>query len=487
MTEPDKLGGLHAVVALTQDSINFQLSQLHKRGIIKPRLQISPGDTGIELDAALAPPTIAFALAHRQRAAVLTLPLPVGTLVCWEGFGPKAVRREVPIADWRLAFTVNLDLQDIAAERLNSGAVPEEVKKHLAQFSPDIFTIRHLFLDFGNANLVELDLDRTQMPLPRDAKPSPGMIQQAQEALRAYIATLRGDDNPFILGYAVDVKPQKPVDGPLAATAGTFSTFVDKRTDGMSTLNYLLMTDHVALPTAPSTGLFESNWVRSTTLDGRMVIAHSRFWSAWLHPQLAGQLGDATETDTGWSFEHVTDGKRRVLKDFGRVMGFPIDVTVTNTFTNTATVTCRNTSETSVGVRIAGVYVARRQYEAKPLGIYEMFAELATIHWTIDLTLAAGPAGTIVVAPAIEIEPTEYTVDGTVLGKWDANFPSNRNLLEKDAAQLDTQMRALLATLKPGQITQRVVMPTGATMSLKNVQLDSARNVLVDISYVSSN
>lgn len=471
-------------MAVTQDSINFQLAQLHKRRVIHPRLELSPEDTGVTIDAALGPPTIALGIPDHPRAAILSLSLPSGKLEYYVGAGPKAQLHTLPIADWRLAFRVNLDFQEIAATAVKaSTVVPAEVKAHLEAFSPEKFSIRQLMLDFQNADLVELDMTRTQLPLPAGEKPTPGVLLHLQQVLKAYISSLRGAENPYVLGYAVDVRPQQPNDGPLAPTSGTFSTYADATADGMNALNFLVMTNHQALPTASTTGVFAANWVRSRTLDGRLVLARERFWESWLLAPAEDVLGKATSIDGGWTFDKSTQ-KVFPIKDLGRVGVIPIDVTVTNSFTYHTTAKCWNSSDTAFSVALEGTWVARRQYDAKPVGVPTMFAELATVHWTATLAVTAGANGQLAVAPwQVAIKPMEFSKDYNWAGWFELGIQSNRNLLETDATALDKQLRGMLDRLRPGLLASRIFMPTGSTMFLKSVQLDADRNVLADISF----
>src|SRR4051794_7571708 len=69
----DLLNGLHMVAAITQATINYQFSQLFKQSVIHNTLDITMADTGIELKANLAAPTISMSLPDRQRSLLFML------------------------------------------------------------------------------------------------------------------------------------------------------------------------------------------------------------------------------------------------------------------------------------------------------------------------------------------------------------------------------------------------------------------------------
>src|SRR4051812_22288041 len=147
---------------------------------------------------------VSFSVPTNRRAALLTVRMPSGTFVYWTGVGPKAVKNTIAFADWSYAFQVSLDMRTIEQEALKaSAAVTQEVKDHLRNFSSDMFTVRHLFMDFQNANLAAFDPNHTRMAVPDGTKLSAGQLTQFQNVLQTYFATLRGTDNPYVLGYAI--------------------------------------------------------------------------------------------------------------------------------------------------------------------------------------------------------------------------------------------------------------------------------------------
>ena len=128
----DALNGLHIIAAVTQQAVNYQFAQLHKREILPQRLDLKLADTGLELKAELASPLVYFDLVTDHRSALFVLRMPKGVFSFWDGIGPNAKQKSVEFEDWSYAFTVALDMQALAAAAIAAHVgIPSIVKEHL--------------------------------------------------------------------------------------------------------------------------------------------------------------------------------------------------------------------------------------------------------------------------------------------------------------------------------------------------------------------
>ena len=118
----DALNGLHIIAAVTQQAVNYQFAQLHKREILPQRLDLKLADTGLELKAELASPLVYFDLVTDHRSALFVLRMPKGVFSFWDGIGPNAKQKSVEFEDWSYAFTVALDMQALAAAAIAAHA-----------------------------------------------------------------------------------------------------------------------------------------------------------------------------------------------------------------------------------------------------------------------------------------------------------------------------------------------------------------------------
>ena len=169
------------VAAITQETINYQLSQLFKPGHIHKTLDLKvqsgqgqphtkPID--VRLQATLAAPTIEILDgADNARKVLFKLHLTSGTLsssLTDDLVFPDDNDKNNPDKQWTYAFSVNLDLQAIEHDAVqNHTRIPDEVKQHLAGFSSEDFTIRHLFMDFQDSGPGFIRQGADPLPAPR--------------------------------------------------------------------------------------------------------------------------------------------------------------------------------------------------------------------------------------------------------------------------------------------------------------------------------
>jgi len=521
---PDDLMGFHLVTAITQDTVNFQLRQMWKRGVIRKSLDVVLDDTGIELHAELDTPTVNFGMTD-QRTVLFSLRMKRGTFVYYTGFGPRATKQSVDFNDWVYTFRVNMNLAEIERQALlNKVEVPDAVKEMVRDFEPSKFTIRHLFMDFQNANLATFD------PALSTIKLSLGELQQLTAALGLYFGSMKGAAHPFILGYSVEAK--KPPSGQAALfepTSATFSTFKDPGRPGLNALNFLSMMRGDAFPEGPHAGEFNSNWVESGTYDGRMVISAARFHEDYLQGAILPKIGEAVRigepviahggaadlkrhlglmdeafneafpqipAGSGWAFYHYEDNLKQRDHEgnigFGRIAGR--DSNMLNIYAELReTLSCAVSLSTDEGVALRGVgrFTALETYFAYPLDIKTWLGYVGTARtFSFTIRLSVGTEGRLQLVTTFEPGTATQAQDAIPLLKvldWFNLGPANylKRIADSYAGMHEAMNRSLTEglTQSMANLTRRVILPAGDVFFFKNITTDRARNVLLDVSY----
>jgi hypothetical protein len=457
---PSKLNGLNMVVALTQDTINYQIKLLHGAGIIKPNLDIvlTGDNAGIELHAKLAAPTVELGVRTDRSRAYLALSMPSGTLKYYAGSRAKPKLTSMDFTDWSFVFGVALDMQTLAAEALkNQGTIPEEVRKHLEAFKPDMFTIQHLFLDLENVNLADFDDGRSKLTWPSKAPDPTGGLEAVKLAFLDYFQSLKTSNNPYILGYTVE-NTTNSAPSALDPTSSTFNT--TKNPDqGNSTLNFLLMTGHETLPNNAALGTFD--WLTpGKSFDGRMVIAHDTFWEKWVLPSLG--LGDIKREGDGWTLATKKETKQHKPNARGEMYTETI-VDLSNTQVSAPS------QNGSLRLKLVGFveHTDDLSFDSIWASGQPMHVD-ARVDWSADVSLSAGNDGKI----ALEVQ----------------NFQSSVTKDEADGSKAlgDLTQKHLAEKLngfKISHLSQQLVLPAGDVFFFKNLKLEDTGDMVLDITY----
>ena len=484
MSATDLLNGFEMVAAITQATVNYQFSQLFKQQFIHNTIDLKMADTGIELKAQLAAPTVNMSVPGRQRSVMFMLNMTAGTFTYYEGFGPNAKQKSVNFTDWVYAFIVNLDMQHLAQDAVKAGqAIPPVVKQHLSQFTDDMFAIQQLFLDFENADLATYDQTRSRMNFPDGAHITPGQMTQFQAAIGNYFASLKGTNNPYVLGYNVVQHVGLPAgQATFTPTSATFSTFDDPKNEGLNALNFLLMTGGGVLPTDPNAGIFKQNWVTQVTYDGKFVIGKSLFVDRWLVPAISQALGmDLKETnDKGWVFSRHTETKENREARL-------VSARITINDNRDATLVINHAQTDKIQIDLSGSLFYSWRIDITFLNLIpEWMSETATINWTATIILSTGSDGQVDVAVTQNIPPATLTTAGNWLGKGDIGLiPNNQTILNNIGSNAASLMKSTLSNFESSltAVWARFILPAGEVFFFKNAQLNAERDLTLDISY----
>jgi hypothetical protein len=300
------LAGFDMVYAITQNTVNSQLAWLHRSGVIPKGVQIGDlaGD-GMAIGAAgaaatIAAPTVDFDTGS-PRTARMIIAFTGGDISYYKGFGPSATVATQPLKGWKIAFNVNLNLGQIAHEHLaNSAAIPKEISDILSKFDPSMFSVQSIFMDFQNSDLANYD------PLNSAMNTDDAFLRQTFAThMGAWLKRQQGANQPFILGYPVtrkappaDVKSVfEPTGANLSVHAFENPVGATTRQPGLSTLNFLLVTGNRKITDEPrlfsgDAGSFHHNLVADNAVDGRAIIARKLFTSTYLYPLIVKPLQD---------------------------------------------------------------------------------------------------------------------------------------------------------------------------------------------------
>lgn len=522
---PDDLMGYHLVTAITQDTVNFQLRQLWKRNVVKKTLDITLG--GLELHAELDAPTVSFGMTD-QRTVLFSLRMKRGTFVYYAGWGPSAPKKSLDFEDWVYTFRVNMNMAEIERQALlNKVEVPAAVKAMIHEFDASKFTIRHLFMDFQNANLATFEPTLSTIKLPPGEEHKLPATLQLSDTLQHYFSSLKGTDQPYILGYSVEAKADPGTPPALFDPTGTtFSTFKDPTSPGLNALNFLSMMQGAPFPTSPHAGLFNTNWVESGTYDGRMVVAAARFREDYLDsailPKIASSIGVAEPmiahggpedlrarlglneeafkkafpdvSGPGWAFYHYEDNLAldgpHHEKGYGRVVNPTPGSKLYEELRSVRSCSVR-LSDREVALEGTVRFSTLAEYYIYPLNAKTWNGYVSTeIAFPFTIRLAAGTEGRLQLTTTIgKAEPVQAYKQNFILELLDLFKLGMRACLEALSNSYAQTQQSMVSSITSSltqsmtELTRRVILPAGDVFFFKNITVDRSRNVLLDISY----
>jgi len=529
---PVTLDGYHMVVAITEETINFQFELLWRRNVIKKNFVIEDEDSGSTLNATMGAPRVELlSQSEAPRAVLLVLELKSGEANLKTLRKGQIVETKFEVKDWKLAFRVNLDMRYL--EQKHSGAVPEEVKR-LLQFNSDQFRIRQLFMNFQSLNLASFDFDRCTDG--EGKKLGVGATEPILRAIGLSYAKLRDEENPFILGYSIETKTN--TSRPLAVfepTTGTFSTFWEPRTGqpnaGLGCLNFLLMTRGEKLPDDPRAGLFRDNWMRKGaggsaqeqvgTRDGRMVISAREFEQQYVEGLLLRGIRDAFQFESEMKFSWLDDLETLKANIKRNATSALFDDKIAGSFAkafnshsktglwsamsyshvkesdnaggvekgrseNRELKACVTRWAEGTSIQMDGAFLWWDSVNTRDIGmIFDDTFECwigASVSFTIRISAATDGALHVNVSCGDIVSDKDwqgkakYALEGKPI--MEAFVARGESFTKYVMENLKKELVALLATLQ-----MRVILPAGDVFFFKNISFDEDRNVLIDITY----
>jgi hypothetical protein len=524
------LQGYDMVVGITQETINYQLKELWKKGIVHKTLAFDARAestvkhikqaVSVSLHASLDHPTVEILEGSDNRRKLLFhLKMTSGSLTSSSFDAP------LNFSNWEYVFTVDLDMQEIAHQAVqNHTLIPQEVKDHLNNFTDDMFTIRHLFMDFQDADLATYDKSRSRCPLPGDwgggdlaQKPGDFTLSLVQTALEGHFKSLAGDANPYILGYAVESKQASGVNllPTLDPTSSTFSTNYNNTNQALSSLNFLVMTDNRPLPTDPKAGLFAQPTVPATGSDGRILVARTGILDGWLLEKLrqvwseeiqpdewynTGMEGQSTDSSQGgspnrgaWAYQPGAAPlwifSYDVRYHWTYIQGWHCLTEHSNIYkqqqdTRGLDLILLNPSASTTQVYMLGSYYVRQDWNFDCTGTPGHTWAWVKQPISARLVISGGQNGQL--GQQFTLTPANADSDDGASGwasKWIGGDDygargKNMSAFLASITNVDTDF-----TSSMNSAAARFVLPAGEVFFFKNPQFDQAGNLLLDVTY----
>lgn len=402
--------------------------------------------------------------------------------------------------------------------------------------------VSSIFMDFANSDLANYDSNHTVM------NTTDLLLKQIfADRVGAWLKGKQGKDNPFILGYPVTrTSPPDDIRAVFQPTGANLSVHAyeypagstDQSKNGLSTLNFLLVTGHRRITDepalfAPDAGTFHRNLVEDPKIDGKAIISRDLFLHSYLYPLIVKPLQDLINsqpdfvgaradreasadindktapvdgratfisTDTGWRYsDHVKlTWHESGFYSHGRESEQQIDFTV-NVLTQTnSSGAARPTVE--ITSKLYRYEWDQQNQDIPPFksNVYvgKAWAN-ATLDWTLTLQFVAGVDGKITITKSSSV-PDPKTDSGdagaykiadaftNLLGlsgiedAWSSNG-ANLGTVESDVADrliedIDTVLDGAMGHL---------VMPARNQFFYKNMQINGDGDIEFDITYKS--
>ena len=408
-------------------------------------------------------------------------------------------------------------MQQIKQDTLQSlSKIPSRVKEHLENFNEDMFTIRHLFMDFQDANIANYDMKKSKFPISSEMI-ARQTITILQLTLQNYFKSLEGSDNPYILGYSIEEKRannSSNIPPTFIPTGCTFSTFYDSRETKndekeLSTLNFLLVTDNKKLPTSDRSGIFDKTWMQPTNnAEGCFVIGE--IFINWLLPKIKelllkpfckekGEDGktnimdklkekmNLSQISTGWNFsasyeDEYLPPKGERTGDFYHVRNkWNLDcemILSTDCFSEKE----KNISKKAI-IKLSGKIHRYHMHS----GSGRCIDGDATQKWNCQIDIIAGTNGQIAFKCLdLKTPPPDIKIEQDFFSNFFNSIFGNHqvgNWFRKEFNEVTNELEKEF----PENLNIRFILPAGNIFFFKNTCFDDAVNLLLEVTYKREN
>lgn len=522
MSTNDLLTGYDMVAALTQNFINSQLA-----GITQPPPDpnnpvpsganpqpisnsftmplfpnADPGSTNAwtaVIVNSMTAPTVQI-LANNQ--VTLTIHITDGTIQCYEPH--STTQMSVPIQNLDVSFTVNMNLAPITD--FDTLAAPQDTITKLKGFSPSVFSIQYLALDFESSQLMS-SFSISSTNFDSDSPQYKALLN----CFSTFYSNLGKSANPYVFGYPVstsqptEANPTLPL---FAPTSCEFSTTVNAQNPGLSTLNYCIMTDNSPFPTEPDKGIF-SPWVTDPNVYGQFVVDRDIFVSGYLVPIVLTNIRSAlNDTDPGsvWSNNQNPNEWNLYLLDTNIVdnnydvnlIKVPDYLDYYYAYKNEiwSNVTLGNDASGNLTITAACKASDYAKVTAQIMP-NNWFDWTVTQDFTLTVTFSPGSSGSFSIKASVTTEPpqtqftpsTEVEVGETVAGWLESTFGTDFSHHYTDVGDnLNKAVTALTDAFSENigsdfdALNAQFVLPTGGNFYYNSISFNSEDDMQADIS-----
>ncbi|RBQ05528.1 hypothetical protein [Pedobacter miscanthi] len=469
----------------------------------------------VMIDANISTPKVEI-IEKENFSLLFKLTFSIGNLYYLE----KGKLNKTGLKDKVYAFNVPIGKIKITADEMVLAGNKDEILRK-SGFSDEDFTIESIFLNFNNANIS--DFDESKSELPGDQKDKTFL----QLAITNYFKQLGHASNPYILGYAIQKRKVTTTErAMLYPTGASFSTSKSS-VPGVSSFNFLMLTDNKAFPATGNSGILKNNLIekaadKTPTINGTIAINYTAFKDIYLQ-QLNQAVMDNFHANFKEKHAQAYDGtqKHNGFNRFnftrhGLRMGFDIAdpkiSTKTNSDGSTALVlkyriTVEGNTHKEIDKKVmiwvkAGTVGVDQPFSTS--GRYEIDGQTGRIG-ELTLTLKASDKGKIeVVADYINPQVGKDTEDvvykddvdkywdklsdfvnpfGAIIGLYTLFTDKGRQIVEFDQSTFKSVNFNSLDTF-----SGRVILPGSNTYVFKNIRLMNGTEseedaVLFDIAY----
>lgn len=256
-------------------------------------------DDYTRIEADMGPPEVQLRLADYKHFVTYRIHLMTGKFF----FYSAGQKKFVPIDNWKLAFSVNMDLKELSDNSTAPQHVKETIEKVLKENLND-YSIQQLTVDFSSADLARLDtkeMDAMESSSWKKLSATPKNL--FKNYLEKYVTMLQDTKGSHELGYAAVKKPRpetasNPTITPSAVTFSNlafigpdgkeFISASDAEGGGDNMLVYL-QTTKKGLPKdamPPSANWLIPSPKTEIKRDGTMCISAENFLDGWLMDKL---------------------------------------------------------------------------------------------------------------------------------------------------------------------------------------------------------
>lgn len=430
---------------------------------------------------------------------LFVLPLKSGTYDYIDIMTGKLV--SVPIEDWTISFVINVSQAPLDLANMASTGVSPAAQEALATVNSDIFSIYYLALSFEDADLIASTFLVTGDSVP----PLDSLQYLTIQVTTAYCFTsLAGSSNPFILGYPVmSNNPQQtnnetpyfePTYNTFSSTSYKYSGTDDGSLDGLSTLNYLMMTNDGTPPTATSASVFDYNWPIPGDVDGIMTIAWAdfkRYIVLVILPEIQQALGlseifQEVKANHWNIYDEHKDNKVKIGSDSGM-----LNIYADFTYKTSCDVYFKPDNKQLTG---SGYFYMHEYIYEYPLGIKTTDGKVTTkTKFDFTITFGCGADGKLTLTTVVIDEGTTQDKDeNDVLealdwfdeGLGDYEKQQQKDFAKTEQAMLDNLTNELLTGLNAVQ--QKIISPGGQDFFFKDLSFNFEQDLVMSVTYKSA-
>jgi len=519
------LGDYDIVLAVTEDALNsaMKFSSIWSQPITAypptapgapPPTDSSPGLHSVTMSQ---PQIVLTGDNVGDNQVGMVLSFTGGTVVYFSYYYNSIVSQD--LAGWVMQFSAPLS-QTVVSDADDPSTLPVAVQQAL---SSDILSVEQLFLQTSAATWTNALITDDTGATVDDS----GITTTIIDSFQSYIdATEEADVNQVITYLIGSTDPQSDsgVLPDFVPTSYNYSTSkyqpANDGYDGLSTLNYLIMTNLRPAPTSGTAGNFDQNWVPAPNTQGyggTVAIDGQLFNSSYLEAivlpviQQAIPFSNAFTSNTNNHLAPWSDSQTSTSSPV--LVGHTLthDVTVYQTTENTTSCTVSE-STSAAKLLVSGSFYSKCSFDCHFFGqsiggYYQTFTQ----PWSFSITMTATDNGTVSLSATDFVMNTDDMVASDVEAVDNGNWI--QNIMSEILAPIEGFLSGFLDTYTSGtqdefseniesidfttvssQIDQSlqsvsgsIVFPGGQTYSYQNLSFsqDGEQDLLGSVMYLS--